>query len=53
MNRMVRGEKTDHSIHGPIHGPWRKKNNNKEIPFKIYNPGILLFLKIEFGAEFG
>ena len=24
---------TDHSIHGPIHGPWRKNNNKEMIPF--------------------
>ena len=34
-------------------GPRRKqKNKQRMISFNIYNPGILLFLKIEFGAEF-
>ena len=33
-------------------GPWIKnENTTKIISFKIYNPGILLFLTIEFGVE--
>ena len=44
VNGMVRGDSLT------LVREW-KKIYNKE--FKIYNPGILLFLTIEFGAEFG
>ena len=40
------------SVNGMVR---REKNtsNLRIISFKIYNPGILLFLTIESGAEFG
>ena len=31
----------------------KTKQQQRMISFKIYNPDILLFLKIEIGAEFG
>ena len=53
MNGMVPGDSL--TLVREWNGPWRKKMKiqKRMISFKIYNPGILLFLTIEFGVEFG
>ena len=53
MNGMVHGDSL--TSDREWNGLWRKKMEIQQtiISFKIYIPGMLLFLTTEFGVEFG
>ena len=52
-NGMVYGDSL--TLDCEWNGLWRKKMKIQQIiiSYKIYNPGMLLFLTTEFGVEFG